>query len=59
MMVVDMDVIVIIKTIEYTASKDKHRLNIFLGKSAKLSKHGFFLVAFMKIDKVVTIYSKF
>ena len=43
----------------YTASKFKHCLNIFLEKTAKLSKYEFILVTFMKLDKVVTIYSKF
>ena len=43
----------------YTASKVKHHLNIFLEKAVKLSKHDFFLVTFLKRDKVVTIYSKF
>ena len=43
----------------YTASKVKHHLNIFLEKTVKLSKHDFFLVTFLKRDKVVTIYSKF
>ena len=36
-----------------------HHLNIFLEKAVKLSKHDFFLVKFLKRDKVVTIYSKF
>ena len=42
----------------YTASKVKHRLNGFLEKTAKLSKLDFLLVTFIKIDKVVIIYSK-
>ena len=46
-------------TYVYTASKVKHHLNIFLEKTVKLSKHDFFLVTFLKRDKVVTIYSKF
>ena len=51
---------VIIRSIHiYTASKVKHHLNIFLEKTVKLSKHNFFLVTFLKRDKVVTIYSKF
>ena len=45
----------------YTASKVKHRLNMFLENKVKLSKHVFIPVSctFMKIDKVVTIYRKF
>ena len=43
----------------YTASKVKHHLNIFLGKTVKLSKHEFIFVTCLKRDKVVTIYSKF
>ena len=49
----------LMKWLIYTASKVKHRLNIFLEKTVKLSKHDFFLVTFLKRDKVVTIYSKF
>ena len=37
----------------------KHRLNSFLENERKLSSHDYFLVLFIKIDKVVTIYSKF
>ena len=43
----------------YTASKVKHHLNIFLEKAVNLSNRDFFLVTFLKRDKVVTIYSKF
>ena len=44
----------------YTASKVKDRLNNFLEKTVKLSKLDLFLVTFIKkIDKVMTIYSKF
>ena len=42
----------------YTALKVKHRLNIFQ-EFILLSKHEFILGTFMKIYKVVTIYSIF
>ena len=46
----------VLKALLYTASKVRHRLNNF---TVKLSKLDFFLVTFIKRDKVVTIYSKF
>ena len=45
--------------IKYTESKVKHHLNIYQEKSEKLSKHEVILVTFMKIDKMVAMYSKF
>ena len=43
----------------YTASNVKHRLNDFLEKTETLSKLDFFLVTFVKLDKVVTLYNIF
>ena len=43
----------------YTASEVEHHLNIFLEKPGKLSQPELILVTFMKIDIMVTIYSKF
>ena len=54
-------VTILIRTdIIYTASKVKHRLNMFLEKkTVKFFKKEIILVTFMKIDKVMTIYHKF